>query len=154
MQSFRIRGLDAKIFEHLFLLPDAELASHNARRMVATDLGFPCRVSLTDAAPGDEVVLVNFEHHAVESPYRSSYAIFVRAGEHQYDAIDDVPEQLRKRSLSLRGYDRNGMMRSAVLVDGRELENGIARLFDERAIAYVHAHFAAYGCYAALIERH
>jgi len=154
MSGFRIRGLSADRFAPLFSLSSSELATHNARRMIATDSGYPCRVSLTDANPGDEVILVNYEHHAVVSPYRSSFAIFVRPGEQQFDALDTVPEQLRKRLLSLRAYDNDGMMRTAELIEGAQLEDGAARIFADSAVAYVHAHFAKFGCYAALIERH
>ena len=48
----------------------------------------PCRISLTDATPGDELILVNYEHHAVASPYRMRFAIYVRQGERTFDAID------------------------------------------------------------------
>ena len=65
----------------------------------------PCRVSLTDAAPGDELILVNYEHHAVASPYRMRFAIFVREGEETFDAVDKVPAQLRRRTLAVRGFD-------------------------------------------------
>ena len=78
--TFRIRGLEAEQFAHLFALSDAELAAHGALRKIA-DGPSPCRVSLTDATPGDEVILVNHEHHAVESPYRMRFAIYVRKGE-------------------------------------------------------------------------
>ena len=67
--TFRIRGLDARQFSHLFTLSDAELAARGAVRKIA-DGPSPCRVSLTDATPGDEVILENYEHHAVESPYQ------------------------------------------------------------------------------------
>ena len=154
MRSFRIRGLSADRFAPLFSMSNAELASRNARRMIARDAGYPCRVSLTDATPGDQVVLVNYEHHAVASPYRSSFAIFVRPDEQQFDAIDTVPDQLRKRTLSLRAYDRDGLMRTAELLEGTQFEEGIARIFADSSVAYVHAHFARFGCYAALIERH
>jgi hypothetical protein len=46
----------------------------------------PCRVSLTDAQPGDEILLVNYEHHPVDSPYRRRYAVYVRKDERTYDA--------------------------------------------------------------------
>jgi len=52
--TFRIRGLDAGQFSHLFTLSDAELAAQGAVRKIA-DGPSPCRVSLTDATPGDEV---------------------------------------------------------------------------------------------------
>jgi hypothetical protein len=154
MNSFRIRGLPANDFSDLFQLSDAELTQRNARRMVARDGGYPCRVSLTDATPGDTVILVNYEHHRADSPYRSNFAVYVREGEQRFDGVGEVPEQLRKRSLALRAYDAAGMLHKAEIVDGKELEGGIGALFTDTKVAYIHAHFAIPGCYAALIERH
>jgi Protein of unknown function (DUF1203) len=154
MSSFRIRGLPAHDFVDLFRLTDAELEQRQARRMVAENGGYPCRISLTDATPGDQVILVNYEHHRTTSPYRSSFAVFVREGERQFDAVDEIPAQLRKRMLSLRGYDADGMLRHADVCDGRNLEAGIDTVFALPDVAYIHAHFAKPGCYAALIERH
>ena len=110
--SFRIRGLPAEQFSHLFALLDEELAKHHAVRRTADDRnpGYPCRVSLTDSKPGDELVLVNYEHLPVDSPYRMRFAIFVRKGDQTYDAVDRVPEQLRKRTLAVRAFDSTGMM--------------------------------------------
>jgi hypothetical protein len=45
------------------------------------------------------------------------------------------------------------MMIAAEVVDGREIEGGISRLFADGTGAYIHAHFAAPGCYAARIDR-
>ena len=72
-------------------------------RRIADDRqpGYPCRVSLTDSKPGDELLLVNYEHLPVDSPYRMRFAIFVRKGDETYDKIDEVPEQLRKRTLAV-----------------------------------------------------
>jgi Protein of unknown function (DUF1203) len=151
--SFRIRGLPAGDFQELFELSNTELERRCARRLTATDGGYPCRISLTDAAPGDEVILVNYEHHRVASPFRSSFAIYVRQGEQTFDAVDRVPEQLRRRVLSLRGYSKDGMLLKAELVDGSQLEAGIDSLFADSHVAYTHSHFATPGCYAALIER-
>src|SRR5262245_22077488 len=97
--SFRISGLPAERFAHLFSLSDAELAKKGAVRRTADarSPGYPCRVSLTDSQPGDELVLVNYEHHPVDSPYRTRFAIYVRKGEQTYDAVGEVPEQLRLR---------------------------------------------------------
>lgn len=150
--SFRITGLPAKPFRSLFALPDAALAARGALRRV-TDRVVPCRVSLTDAEPGAEVLLVNYEHLAVDNPYRSRYAIFVRDGEATYDAVDQVPEQLRRRVLSLRSWDAHDMMVGHDVVDGRQVEGSIERLLAEPRAAYLHAHFAGPGCYAARIDR-
>ena len=149
---FRIRGLPAEEFSHLFALSDQELARYHAVRQIA-DKGYPCRVSLSDAEPGDELVLINYEHHPVESPYRMRFAIFVRAGEETYDAVDTVPEQLRKRTLAVRAFDRDAMMVGTELIEGAKIESAIERLLADPRSTYLHIHFAAPGCYAARVER-
>jgi hypothetical protein len=45
------------------------------------------------------------------------------------------------------------MMTGCELVDGREVEAAIERLFANQNTAYLHVHFAAPGCYAAQVER-
>src|SRR5579864_6804831 len=107
--SYRITGLPAEQFASLFALSDGELAARGAVRRVA-DARYPCRVSLTDSQPGDELLLINYEHHPVDSPYRMRFAIYVRKGEETYDAVDAVPEQLRIRTLALRAFDSDAMM--------------------------------------------
>lgn len=153
--SFRITGLAAERFAHLFTLADHELAAEGAVRRIADERvpGYPCRVSLTDSQPGDELLLVNDEHHAVASPYRMRFAIYVRPGEQTYDAVDQVPEQLRLRTLAVRAFDEAAMMVGFELVDGRQLEASIERLLADERAAYLHVHFAAPGCYAARVER-
>jgi hypothetical protein len=99
------------------------------------------------------LLLVNYEHHAVDSPYHMRYAVFVREGEETYDRIDAVPEQLRLRMLSARAFDGEAMMTGCEVVDGRTLEDAIERLFANPRAAYLHLHFAAPGCYAARVER-
>lgn len=154
MSSFRIRGLPAEEFRDLFALTDAQLTDLHARRITVKGSGYPCRVSLTDAQPGDAVLLLNYEHHRVDSPYRSNYAIYVREHERTFDAVDVVPDQLRQRVLALRGYDTDGMLRQAEIVPGADIESGVDTVFADANVAYIHAHFARHGCYAALIERH
>ena len=152
--KFRITGLPAAEFQHWFGLSDAELAQrHAVRRTVDRKPGFPCRISLTDAEIGDQVLLINHEHLAVASPYRSRHAIYIRANEQTFDAVDHVPAMLRTRALSLRGFDDSGMMTAADVVDGSELETAIEEMFTDPATRYLHAHFAKPGCYAARIER-
>jgi len=150
--NFRIRGLEAGQFSHLFALPEAELAALGAIRKTA-DGPHPCRISLTDAAPGDEVILVNYEHHAVASPYRMRFAIYVRPGEETFDAVNIVPGQLRRRTLAVRGFNSNGMMTGWELIEGIWLEEAIERQFGAPGAQYLHVHFAAPGCYAAKVER-
>jgi hypothetical protein len=153
--NFRITGLPADTFAPMFSLSDAELAERGAVRQIADDRrpGYPCRVSLTDSQPGNELILVNYEHHPVDSPYRMRFAIYVRKGEERFEAIDEVPEQLRIRTLALRAFDEDAMMVGWELVEGRNLEAAIARRFADPRAAYLHVHFAAPGCYAARVDR-
>lgn len=153
--SFRIRGLSPEPFAHLFGLSDVELATHGAtRHVVDKPVGFPDRVELRDLAPGETALLLNYTHLDADTPYRASHAIFVREGATQaYDRVDEVPELFRSRVLSLRAYDTKHAMVDADLVDGREIESLIARLFARADVAYIHAHYAKRGCYAGLIER-
>jgi hypothetical protein len=149
--SFRITGLPAERFAALFDLSDAELAARGAVRKTADGRtpGYPCRVSLTDSQEGDELILLNYEHHPVNSPYRMSFAIYVRRGEETYDRIDEVPEQLRLRQLAVRAFDDEGMMRGYEMIGGQDIELAIERLFAQAGVSYLHIHFAAPGCYAA-----
>jgi Protein of unknown function (DUF1203) len=150
--SFRISGLPVEPFAGLFDLSDHQLREQGAVRRIA-EHNAPCRISLTDAQPGDEVLLVNYEHHPVDSPYRMRFAIYVRRGEEQYDAVDQVPEQLRTRTLAVRAFDANGMMVAWEVADGQQVEEVIERLFVNADAAYLHVHYAAPGCYAARVDR-
>ena len=153
-ESFRITGLPYASFANLFMLTDEQLAARGAvRRIAATKPGFPCRISLTDAEVGDEVILVHHEHHAVASPFRSSHAIYVRKDEQQYDAVDRVPPMLRSRLLSVRAFDGAGILVDADVADGKELEPLIERQLADAQARYLHIHFARPGCYAARVER-
>jgi Protein of unknown function (DUF1203) len=153
--SFRITGLPAEKFHHLFTLSDEELAKQGAVRRIADDRkpGYPCRVSLEDSKPGDELILVNYEHLPVDSPYRMRFAIYVRKGDAAYDKVGEVPAQLRGRMLAVRAFDSNGMMAAFALVDGGEVEGTIAKLFKQPSADYLHVHYAAPGCYAARVDR-
>ncbi len=149
---FRIQGLPAEQFAPLFALSDEELAQRGAVRRIA-DGPRPCRISLTDAEAGDELILVNYEHHPVASPYRMRFAIYVRRDEKTFDAVDTVPEQLRTRTLAVRGFDAQAMMTGWELTEGAQLEKAIEKLFTDPRTVYLHVHFAAPGCYAARVER-
>ena len=152
---FRIRGLPAEQFAPLFSLSDDELSQQGAVRRLADGRvpGYPCRVSLRDSQPGDELILLNYEHHPADSPYRMRFAIYVRPGEETFDAVDAVPDQLRKRTLAVRAFDADAMMIAHELIDGKELEAAVARLFADTRAAYLHIHFASPGCYAARVDR-
>ncbi len=152
---FRISGIDPAAFQHLFGMSDDELAAHRAKRYTADSKpGFPCRISLEDAAPGETVILAPFTHQTAATAYQASGPIFVReSAQLRFEAYDFVPEQLAIRLLSLRAYDKDGMIIDADVVEGVELERQIERFFGNAETSYIHAHFARRGCYAARIDR-
>jgi hypothetical protein len=145
--------LDPRPFEPLFSLSDEQLAELGMVRMpVTAKPGFPCRVSLVDREPGEEVILLNHISHDVANPYRASHAIFVADAE-RAEFIDEVPPVFEKRILSLRAFDDGGMMVDALVTEPGEADGGIRELFANPAVATVHAHNAARGCFSAKIER-
>lgn len=152
--SFRIVGLDPSAFLPLFALCDAELAAKGVQRVrVGEKPGAPCRISLDDAEIGEEVLLLSYEHQPVATAYRQQGPIFVRQVAARFEAIDAIPPALARRTLSLRGFDDGGAMVEADLVDGAAGGELVARFFANARVAYIHAHYARRGCFAARIER-
>ena len=153
--DFHIRGLDAKLFKSYFDMDKAELEKLGIRACVAdTSPGYPCRVSLKDAQIGEELLLLNFEHHQTESPYRSSGPIFIKKNAIASRlGINEIPEMLIHRFLSLRSYSEEGMMLGARTINGEELRNSILRIFSNGEVSYIHIHNAGPGCYNCMVSR-
>jgi hypothetical protein len=153
--SFRITGLSVEPFKHLFGLSDEELAAKNVIRRVADSKpGFPDRVELRDADPGESVLLLNYMHQPAHSPFQATHAIFIsESSKDRYDRTNEVPSAMRGRTLSLRAFDNDGLIVTADVVDGDRVEGLIARQLHKPEVAYIQAHFAGYGCYASRIER-
>jgi hypothetical protein len=153
--NFGIVGLPLAQFEPLFSLDDNELAEEGARRLIVDSKpGFPCRVSLQDAEIGERVILVQFVHHDVESPYRASGAIFVREAAKEIElAQGEIPEVVTSRVMSVRAYSDKGMMVNAAVTPGKELKSQIEKFFDDAKISYLHLHNAGAGCYSCRVER-
>lgn len=152
---FRVSGLPRAPFAPLFDLSDEELAAHLARRVVADATpGYPCRISLEDAAPGEELLLVHYEHQAAATPYRASHAVYVRKSAIETaETVDRLPSALAERLLSLRAFDVEGAMIAGEVAEGDAAVAAIEAMLADPAAAYIHAHYAKRGCYAALIDR-
>ena len=152
--AYRIEGLPPQAFESLLALGDGALAAHRARRVTADSDSYPCRVTLEDAQPGEELILVNHVSNDVDGPFRSSHAIFVRCNAAETGRYDDeVPVMIDRRIVSLRGYDSDGMLRDGMIAQPGEADGRIRALFANPVVATIHAHTATYGCFLAHIER-
>ena len=153
--SFRITGLDAAPFRRLYGLSDEELRGFGVKRLIAdAKPGFPDRIELRDVEQGEALLLLNYLHQPADTPYKASHAIFIREwAETPYQVFDDTPEVLWIRPISLRAFDASGDMIDADLTSGGDLKAPIERLFANPEAAYIHAHYAKRGCYAARIDR-
>ena len=153
--DFQISGLPLADFAPLFALSDEQLAQrHIVRRVADEHPGFPCRVSLRDAEPGERLLLLNYEHLAVASPYRSRHAIYVRENAVEaLPAVNEVPNVLALRLLSIRAFDSDGMMQEADVVQGKDAAPVFERMLGNARVAYLHVHNAKPGCFAARVDR-
>lgn len=153
--TYRIEGLPPEAYRSLVGLDEQSLARRGARLVTADSKpGFPCRVTLEDAEPGERLILFNHVSHDVPTPFRSAYAIYVRETA-QVPAcyVDEPPPVFSGRALGLRGFDSDGMLRGALLALPGEADSKIRALFERPEIATIHAHNAAAGCFAAKIVR-
>ena len=116
--------------------------------------GFPCRVTLEDAEPGEELLLFHHVSHDVDSPYRSSYAIYARtAAKAAARYTDAVPPIFAGRPLAMRAFGADAMLKTASLSMPGEADQTIRQLFELDEVAYIDVHNAAHGCFAARVER-
>lgn len=153
--TYRITGLAPDQFAPLFGASAEALAARGAIRVTAeAKPGYPCRVTLEDAEPGEELILLHHVSHDVETPYRSAFAIYVREGATAPATyVDAVPPVFEGRPLALRGFDGAGMLRDAMLAMPGEADATIRTMLEGDTIAYIDVHNAAHGCFAARVQR-
>ena len=153
--SFQIIGIPYEPFAPLFALSDAELAARRALRVVATEArGFPCRVSLVDAAIGEELLLLPFEHQPARSPYHATGPIFVRRAARP--AIVEpgvIPACVRGRLMSVRAYDSADLMIETAVCDGDDAAAVLTSQLANPAVSYIHLHNARPGCFSCAVQR-
>lgn len=154
MSRFQLVGLPHESFEPLFAWPDEKLHEMGARRVIAPGTGYPCRVSLEDAAVGEELLLLPFTHQPALSPYRASGPIFVRRGARQRILPPgEVPPYVTDRLISVRAYDATDSIVAAEVREGPQVRSELERQFGDANVAYIHLHNARRGCFSCLVRR-
>ncbi|MBI1361802.1 MAG: DUF1203 domain-containing protein [Alphaproteobacteria bacterium] len=153
--SFQIHSLPAARFADFYGKSDSDLRALGVITQIADSKpGFPCRVSLCDAEPGTRMLLLNFEHQPAATPYRSAHAIYVAEDAREAKpGVDEIPDQLRSRLISARAFSADGMLLDADVAQGDDIAPMFERLLASDNAAYLHAHFARFGCYAARVDR-
>ncbi len=153
--NFKVQGLSAKPFKHLYGKSDEELQTLGIKRYVVDrDHGFPDRIEMRDANIGERMLLLNHMSMDKPSPYQASHAIFIREGaEQRFEAVNEIPLVMTSRMLSLRAFDQEGMIIDAGLATGDEIKTSIQKFFENKAVTHVDAHNAARGCYSGRVVR-
>lgn len=153
--NFKLKSLTDTEFANIFELDNLELEKIGAIRMTVDEFpGFPCRVSLQDAEIGEEVILLPYQYHKTNSPYQSNGPIFVRKiAKTAILDTNEIPKMFNHRLLSLRGYDKKGIMKDASVMEGQNLREQIIQTFENEEINYIHIHNAKPGCYNCVVER-
>jgi len=114
---------------------------------------FPCRHCLRDAEPGERMLLASHSPFALPGPYKEVGPVFVHADACARFAGSELPLQLRRRLLAVRGYDRAQSLVDFAVVEGAAVDGELERLLARDDVAFVHVRFARPGCFAARIER-
>ncbi|MFU9138765.1 DUF1203 domain-containing protein [Erwinia tasmaniensis] len=153
--KYRISGLSAEPFTHLYGQSDAYLKRYGAIRLTVVSCpGFPDRISLCDIPAGETALLINHIYQPAETPYFGSHAIYIWEGcTKQGIYINELPEVMKARVLSLRAYDETHLLRQADICEGHLAENLLGLFFADPLISYIQIHNAKQGCYACCAER-
>ena len=153
--NFQVIGINSNKFQHLFQLEEEQLNKLGARRsIVESKPNYPCRVSLEDAEIGEEVILLPYTHLSSNSPYESRGPVFIRKNAKDSQlGVNEIPLMLIHRLLSLRGYDEEGMMIEAIVVEGSEVDKTIQQFFANTFVHFIHVHNAGPGCFNCEIKR-
>jgi hypothetical protein len=116
--------------------------------------GEPVRCCLTNAGPGESLILFNYEPPLPQSPYREMGAVLVHAVPcHPNVDPHSYPVDWRGRSQVLRAYDARDWIHAAIVHDGSSPENVINSVFEDREVAEIHSRNVAYGCYMFSLKR-
>lgn len=136
-------------------LPAALPAAEPTTTTVTVDSknAYPCRRCLTDGHMNQQMLLLSYDPFLGNSPYSGPGPIFVHQDSCAPYQGDTVPEQQRRRLLSVRAYDHSHMMVAAEVVEGSDLEGAAGRMLSEAEAEYLHVHNAKPGCFAVRVER-
>ena len=151
---FLIKALPKESSHSLMQKSDEELKLSNALWLtVDTVPGYPCRVSLSEAKIGERVLALPFCHDDVSSPYRASGPIFVHENAESISlGINEIPNTLRHRLLSVRSYNADKIMIVAETLHGKHIETAIDTQFEKVDVNYIHIHNANPGCFSCSVH--
>ena len=150
--TFRIVPLPTEVAEEARHVAESGAADHAVIK-VDSATGYPCRHCLRWAQPGERVVLFPYASIPPGHPYSETGPIFVHVeGCQRYSTTDEYPVDFRN-GRAFRAYDPSYNMIDAEVVNGREPEEVIEKLFQNPKTAFVDARSVTRGCFTFRIQR-
>lgn len=126
------------------------------KRVRSISGGEPCRDVLRRARPGEELILASFSPFAKPGPYHEYGPVFLLANPSEEDvaraALPIATGYLREQFV-LRAYSDAEEIVDAAIVRQDESEARLAQFLERADVAFVHARFPAYGCFACRVDR-
>ena len=125
------------------------------RRMTAEG-GEPCRDVQRRARAGEELILASFSPFLEEGPYREFGPVLILANASEEgvtrEALPVMQGYLRDRFV-LRAYSSHEAILDASMVTPAEAEQTLESFLAKPDVAFIHARFPVYGCFACRIDR-
>ncbi len=129
-------------------------------RRLTAEGGEPCRDALRRARPGEELILASFSPFRLPGPYREFGPVFLLArpeadtiARDRLPLANGSPEGYLQTRFVLRAYSAEESILAAELVAAEEAEPVLERFLARPDVAFVHARFPTYGCFACRIDR-
>jgi hypothetical protein len=124
------------------------------QRLRSIEGGEPCRDVLRRALPGEELILASYSPFTQVGPYHEYGPVFVLANPSEEELRDTFPLDGYFRSqLVLRAYSPDERILDAAMVTAGDAGATIDRFLGSDDVAFVHARFPVYGCFALRVDR-
>jgi len=125
-----------------------------AVKRVRASGGEPVRDVLRRVEPGEELILGSFTPFAKSGPYKEFGPIFVLANpSDETTRRDALPDAYFNERFVIRAYSHDEAILDAAMVTKPEAQETIDRFLTRPDVAFLHARFPTYGCFACRIDR-
>ncbi len=116
--------------------------------------GYPCRLSLEDAEPGEALYLFSHTPFSCANAYRETGPVFIRKNAKPAKLpINELPDVAYARSIIFRAYDSEGTILSASPAEAGDLSGTLGRLLDDKHVDFVHLRAVVSGCFLCKARR-
>lgn len=120
--------------------------------------GEPCRDVLRRARRGEQLILASHSPFSRPGPYKEFGPIFVLAEASRERVDRDAvaaggDDDYLRAKFAIRAYSEDESIVDAALVDAENAQEVVERFFSSGDVAFLHARFPSYGCFALRLDR-